>query len=164
MVLLTELFLNISCFGLACAPAIFDCVSFAIARMLDRRRFCIVVYLDDILIISFTKTGNRTNKIFWCLLLNSFLTSTKKKLLCPTKQSKFWNIHWTAFTKWCFFLRTSYPPVRPWPEIIHNGLSYPRVNHKLFWAICVLQHGGFWDTHFLRNLRRRFTSFELSFW
>lgn len=43
---------NYLCFGLACAPAIFNKISCAIARHLRTLGFEIVVYLDDFLIIA----------------------------------------------------------------------------------------------------------------
>lgn len=57
---------NFLCFGLSCAPWIFHRISSAIARMLRRRGFQIVCYLDDFLV-----TGNNydaCNSALHCLL------------------------------------------------------------------------------------------------
>ena len=45
---------NFLCFGLSCAPSIFNRISCAIARTMQRRGFKIVNYLDDFLVIGET--------------------------------------------------------------------------------------------------------------
>lgn len=44
-------------FGLSCAPAIFNRISVAIARMMRRKGFVVIPYLDDFLVTSVDQHG-----------------------------------------------------------------------------------------------------------
>lgn len=81
---------NFLCFGLANAPAIFQRISCAITRMIRRRGFNIVAYLDDFLLIAESQQECLVAVQSLLSILTNLGFSVKwEKLAGPTKRIQF---------------------------------------------------------------------------
>ena len=82
---------NCLCFGLSCAPSIFNRLSNAIVRMMSRRGFRSVInYLDDFLIIGKTFEECQQGLITLIRLLHSLgFNISWKKVISPTQRVTF---------------------------------------------------------------------------
>lgn len=77
-------------FSLACAPSIFSRISFSIARMVRKRGFNLVVYLDDFLIIAPTfKDCKRGQRVSIELLVSLGFDVKWEKILGPSSRIPF---------------------------------------------------------------------------
>ena len=91
---------NRLCFGLSCAPAIFNRLSNAIVRMMARRGFhSIVNYLDDFLIIGNTQAECQQGLITLISLLHSLgFNVSWKKVVSPSQRVTFIGIELASTT------------------------------------------------------------------
>ena len=82
---------NPLCFGLSCAPSIFNRLSNAMVRMMSRRGFCAVInYLDDFLIIGKTYEECQQGLITLIRLLHPLgFNISWKKVISPSQRVTF---------------------------------------------------------------------------
>ena len=91
---------NRLCFGVSCAPAIFNRLSNAVVRMMARRGFhSIVNYLDDFLIVGKTKAECQQGLLALIRLLHSLgFNVSWKKVVAPCQRVTFLGIELDSTT------------------------------------------------------------------